>query len=115
MKFKNTICDEILKFKWLQKSKTKIVTKLKNSSWEKTHSEEKNSKNQNVTKFKWWQNSKPKILTKLQHSKCDKTQKTKIVTKLKRWKISIKEEEEKTINGLLVRIFWNLDNKWDFL
>ena len=33
--------------------KNQIMTKPKNSNWEKTQSEEKNSKTQNVLNLKW--------------------------------------------------------------
>ena len=47
-------------------SKTRIVTKLKNSNCKQTQ------------KLKFWQNSKTQIVTKLKNSNCDKTQKLKL-------------------------------------
>ena len=52
-------------------SNTQIVTKLKNSNFDKTQ------------KLKLGQNSKIRIVTKLKNSNCDKTLKTQIVTTLK--------------------------------
>ena len=59
------------KLKLWQNSKTRIVTKLKNSNFDNV---------KNVTKLKLWQNSKCERKKKLKNSKCDKIQ---IMTKLK--------------------------------
>ena len=49
-----------------QKSKTQIVTKLKDSNCDKTQ------------KLKWSPNSKTKFVTKLKNSNCHKTQLLKL-------------------------------------
>ena len=94
-KLKNRNCDKIQKLNLGWNSKTQMVTKLKNSNWDKTHTkivtELKNpncDKTWIVTKLKLWQNSncdKAQVVTKLklwQNSNYDKTQ---IVIKVKLW------------------------------
>ena len=113
----NSNCDEIQTLNLWQNSKTQIMTKPKNSSFEKLK-KSNHDKNQTLTKLKsWWkiklwQNSKCEekiknskcdkiqILTKLENSSYDKTQKLmwknskiQIVTKIEILRISIYEEK----------------------
>ena len=69
---KNWNCDKT-KTQNGKNSKTQIMTKLKNSNFDKTH------------KLKLWQNSKTQIVKKnyKKKSRFDKTKKTQIVTKIK--------------------------------
>ena len=68
-----------------------------------------------MTKFKNSNCYKTQNLKMWQNSNCDKIQKkfnfykTWIVTNLNLWK------EKKTLNSLLVRTFWHLDNWWEVL
>ena len=65
-----------------QNTKTKIVTKLKNSNFDKTQTQIvtrlKNSNYDKTQKLKLWQNAKTQIAMKLKNTNCDKTQKLKI-------------------------------------
>ena len=102
---------------WNSKSKivikTQNVTNLKNSNvtklkkiklWQNSNCK-KNSRTQNVTKIKLWQNWKIQLVTKL-FSNGDKTW---FMTKLHLW------EERQIKKGLLVRTFWQLDNRCNVL
>ena len=109
MKLKNSNGDKTEKLKLWPNWKTQIVTKL-NSNCEKT---------QIMTKFKLWENKlkawnvTSQIVTKLEISNYDKTQKLKLWQNLQYVKCQFRKKT--ALNGLLVRIFWHLDNRWDVL
>ena len=70
-------------------SKTWIVTKLKNLTWDKIQ-------------LKVWQSLKTQTVTKFNNLNCDKTQ------QLKLW-----QNSKTSHKSLLLRTTWHLDNWWD--
>ena len=106
-------CDETQKLKWSH-IKNSICYRLKNSDCDKT----KNSNCDQTQKLKLWQKlncDKTQVVIKLklwQKSSCDKN---RIVTKIELWRKKEKKKnskEKKLLNGLLVKTFWHLDNRW---
>ena len=109
-KLKNCNCEE----------KTQTVTKLQNSNFDK------NLQTQIATKLKLWEKElqthivtkletqKSWIATKHKNSNFDQPHKQEIVTKVKN-QIMTNSNEKRTLNCLLVRTTWHLNNRWDVL
>ena len=138
MKLKNSNCDQTKKLKLWHHSKTQIVIKLKNSMVTKLKKSncdkpKKNStcdKTQLVTKLKLWHSSncdKTQVVTKpklWQNSNCEKKPRTqmwqnldsersdqkKITTKLKKKKITKKNQKIKLWWNSKTQIFIKLQN-----
>ena len=73
-KLKNSNYDKSQKTKLWQNSKTQIVSKIKTQNTQNL-TKLQNSNCDKTPKINLWQNRKTQIMTKLKNSKCDKTQK----------------------------------------